>query len=207
MLDAAAPGELTTRGCPGSVAGQGVLLASSMMRCPRSSFFGPFCVQSMSSSSTEDGAPGKRRLQSPEEGAGPASWVVKRQRSGALIPGSNEVQRSERHTGTISPAPSAGERATTSKLLCSPHCMHRLAVTVSTVSPPNEVLAHLQAVLQAQGPRPNPESPRPLQGPSPARSFAPSCHYRAGLPAGMSCFLDLLLMYCTKMRRVTACRE
>ena len=65
----------------------------------------------MSSSSTEDGAPGKRRLQSPEEGAGPASWVVKRQRSGVLVAVSNELQRSEKHTQAVSPAPSGGEGA------------------------------------------------------------------------------------------------
>ncbi len=71
-------------------------------------------LQGMSSSSTEDEAPGKRRLQSPEEGAGPSQWTVKRPRTGsgtaaeiaALVDGSS--QRSNRNTQAISPVPSAG---------------------------------------------------------------------------------------------------
>lgn len=65
----------------------------------------------MSSSSTEDEVPGKRPLKSLEGEAAPAQWVVKRQRSGALVAGTNELQRTEKHTQAISPAPSAGEGA------------------------------------------------------------------------------------------------
>ena len=117
---------------------RGVLLAYSMMRYPLFSAPPPRCVQGMSSSSTGDDAPGKRPLQSPEEGAGPASWVVKRQRSGALVPGSNELQRPDRHTGAVSPAPSAGEGDLLLKFLCSPRCVHRVAVTALKMPPPSD---------------------------------------------------------------------
>ena len=74
----------------------------------------------MSSTSTEDEAPEKRRLQSPEEATGPAQWTVKRPRTGsgtlpadinALVASTHELQRSERQAQAISPAPSAGQAA------------------------------------------------------------------------------------------------
>ena len=84
------------------------------------------------SSSTEDEAPGKRRLQSPEEGAGPSQWTVKRPRTGsataaeigALVDGSSQQQRSDRHTQAISPAPSAGQAFCTQLLLALHVCLN-----------------------------------------------------------------------------------
>ena len=86
----------------------------------------------MSSTSTEDEAPEKRRLQSPEEATGPAQWTVKRPRTGsgtpadinALVASTHELQRSERQTQAISPAPSAGQAAVLGCKIASFMSMH-----------------------------------------------------------------------------------
>ena len=132
----------------------------------------------MSSTSTEDEAPEKRRLQSPEEATGPAQWTVKRPRTGsgtpadinALVASTHELQRSERQAQAISPAPSAGQAAAQSCRDClfcvdAPHFSGLLRKGHSS-----ECHEYMQVARQEQHPRPSLAGPRPLQGPSPARS-------------------------------------